>query len=150
MKIKKSSNKMLPLVGIEPLAQNMLLSTLIWHLLLRRSLNFCSCTTWFLDFDDSVRINRAWLYKDPKVSVLQANVKSLGNQRVVFYPCHIVRICGDFSLLLQSHRLLSCIEKWQYLPNSSHLNTNLPKVIRRLEVKNNLKWNVFFIRKDTK
>ena len=25
--------------------------------------------------DDLVRINRAWLYKDPKVSVLQANVK---------------------------------------------------------------------------
>ena len=74
---KKSSNKMLPLVGIEPLAQvskfNMLLPTLTWHVLLRRSLNFCSCTTLFLD--DSVRINRAWLYKDPKVSVLQANVK---------------------------------------------------------------------------
>ena len=42
------------------------------HLLLGRSLNFCSCTTWFLDFDDSVRINRAWLYKDPKVLALQA------------------------------------------------------------------------------
>ena len=25
--------------------------------------------------DDQVRINREWLYKDPKVSVLQANVK---------------------------------------------------------------------------
>ena len=70
---------MLPLVGIEPLAQdsksNMLPSPLTWHLLLRRSLNFCSCTTWFLDFDDAVRINRAWLYKELKVSVLQANVK---------------------------------------------------------------------------
>ena len=43
------------------------------HLLLRRSLNFCPCTTWFLDFDHLVGINRAWLYKDPKVSVLQAN-----------------------------------------------------------------------------
>ena len=65
---------MLPLVGIEPLAQdsksNMLLPTLTWHVL-----NFCSCTTWCLDFDDLVRINRAWLYKDSKVSVLQANVK---------------------------------------------------------------------------
>ena len=70
---------MLPLVGIEPLAwvskSNMLLSTLTGHLLLGRSLNICSCTTWFLDFDDQVKINRAWLYKDPKVSVLQANVK---------------------------------------------------------------------------
>ena len=28
-----------------------------------------------LDLDDLVRINRVWLYKDPKVSVLQANVK---------------------------------------------------------------------------
>ena len=37
------------------------------------SLNFCSCTTWFLDLDDLVRINRAWLYKDLKVSDLQAN-----------------------------------------------------------------------------
>ena len=28
----------------------------------------------FLDLDDSVRINTAWLYKEPKVSVLQGNV----------------------------------------------------------------------------
>ena len=53
---------------------NTILSTLTWHLLLRRSLNFCSCTTWYLDLNDLMRINRAWLYKDPKVSVLQANV----------------------------------------------------------------------------
>ena len=52
---------------------NTILSTLTWHVLLRRSLNFCSCTTWCLD--DLRRINRAWLYKEPKVSVLQANVK---------------------------------------------------------------------------
>ena len=40
-----------------------------------RSLNFCSCTTWSLDLDDLVRIDRAWLYKELKVSVLQANAK---------------------------------------------------------------------------
>ena len=28
-----------------------------------------------LDLDDLVRINRAWLYKEPKVWVLQANAK---------------------------------------------------------------------------
>ena len=39
------------------------------------SLKFCSCTTWYLDLDHLRRINRAWLYKEPKVSVLQANVK---------------------------------------------------------------------------
>ena len=48
---------------------NTLLCELIWHVLLRRSLNFCSCTTWFLDL---VRIDRTWLYKETKVSVLQA------------------------------------------------------------------------------
>ena len=73
---------MLPQVGIEPgpliasdFKSNTILSTLTWHLLLRRSLNFCSCTTWNLDLDDLRGINRAWLYKEPKVSVLQANVK---------------------------------------------------------------------------
>ena len=50
-------------------------SELIWHVLCRRSLNFCSCTTWFLDMDDLVRINRTWLHKEPKVSVLHANAK---------------------------------------------------------------------------
>ena len=52
---------------------NTLLSELIWHVLLRGSLNFCLCITWFLDLDDLAGINRAWLYKEPKVSVLQAN-----------------------------------------------------------------------------
>ena len=33
----------------------------------RRSLNFCSCTTWFLNLGDLVRINRAWLYKKTTV-----------------------------------------------------------------------------------
>ena len=44
-------------VGIEPLIasdskSNTLLSTLTWNMLLRRSLNFCSCTTWCLESDD--------------------------------------------------------------------------------------------------
>ena len=79
---KKSSDKMLPPVGIEPQPlitsdskSNTVLSTLNWHVLLRRSLNFCSCTTWYLDLSGLRGINRAWLYKEPKVSVLQANVK---------------------------------------------------------------------------
>ena len=79
---KKSRYKMLPPVGIEPgplitsdSKSNTILSTLIWHVLLRKSLNFCSCTTLYLDFHDLREINRAWLYKEPKVSVLQANVK---------------------------------------------------------------------------
>ena len=65
-KQKKIQWKMLPPVGIElrPLItfdskSSTLLSTLTCHVLLRRSLNFCSCTTWFLDLEDSVRINRA-------------------------------------------------------------------------------------------
>ena len=78
---------MLPLVGIEPgpsdTKSNTILSTLTWYLLLRRSLNFCSYTTLNLDLDDLRGIyrawlrgiNRAWLYKEPEVSVLQANVK---------------------------------------------------------------------------
>ena len=49
---------------------NTLLSELVRHVLLRRSLNFCSCTAWFLDLEDLVRINIAWLYMEPKVSVL--------------------------------------------------------------------------------
>ena len=72
---KKIQWKMLPPVGIEPRPlitsdskSSTLLSTLTCYVLLRRSLNFCSCITWFLDFDDSVKINRAWLYEEPKVS----------------------------------------------------------------------------------
>ena len=74
--------KCYPQVGIEPRPliaydskPNTLLSTLTWHVLLRRSLNFCSWTTWYLDLDDLRGINRAWLYMETKVSVLQANVK---------------------------------------------------------------------------
>ena len=79
---KTSSDKILPPVGIElwPLItsdskSNALLSEPVRHVLLRRSLNFCSCTTWFLDLANLARINRAWLGKEPKVSVLQANAK---------------------------------------------------------------------------
>ena len=77
---KKFQWKMLPPAGIEPRPlitsdskSNTLLSTLTCYVLLR-SLNFSSCTTWFLDLDNLVGINRAWLYKELKVSVLQANV----------------------------------------------------------------------------
>ena len=45
----------------------------MWHVLVRESLKFDSCITWFLDLDGLVRINRAWLYKDLKVPDLQAN-----------------------------------------------------------------------------
>ena len=30
-----------------------------WHVLVRETFNFCACTTWFLDKDCIVRINRA-------------------------------------------------------------------------------------------
>ena len=67
---------MLPPVGIEPgpliasdAKSNTILSTLTWDVLLRRSLNFCSCTNWYLALDDLREIN-----KELKVSVLQANV----------------------------------------------------------------------------
>ena len=46
------------------------------HVLPRGSLNFCLSIIWFLDLNDLVRINRAWLCKEPKVSVLQANTQS--------------------------------------------------------------------------
>ena len=76
------SDKMLPLVGIEPgplktsdSKSNSLPTEITRPVLLIRSLTFCSCTTWCLDLDDLARINRAWLYKEPKVSVLQANAK---------------------------------------------------------------------------
>ena len=73
---KKSSDKMLPPSRNRTWSLRFQVQhappTLTGHLLLGRSLSFCSCTTWFLDFDDSVRIKRAWLYKDPKVLALQA------------------------------------------------------------------------------
>ena len=73
--------KVLP-VGIEPGSviaidskSNTFLSELVRHVLLRRSLNFCWCTTWCFNSDDLVGINTAWLYKELKVSVLQAYAK---------------------------------------------------------------------------
>ena len=50
-----------------------LLSELSGPVLFRGSLNFCSCITCFLNLDDLVGINRVWLYKEPKASVLQVN-----------------------------------------------------------------------------
>ena len=35
-----------------------------------------------MDLADLVRINRAWLYKDPEVSVLQANAKLVQREDV--------------------------------------------------------------------
>ena len=74
---KKIHWKMLPPVGKEPkplmnlwLQGQHSLSELMQHVLLRGSLNFCSCITLFLDLDDLVEINRVWLYREPKVSVL--------------------------------------------------------------------------------
>ena len=86
---------------------NTLLSGLIWHVLLIGSLNFFSCTSWFLNLDDSVRINRAWLYKKPKVSVLQANVNLVQkgecwtwNQKLwearVLFPLGVTFLTGFF------------------------------------------------------
>ena len=70
-----TSDEILPPMRIEPRTSHSKSNTvsfeLIWHVLLRGSLNFCSCTTWFLDLDDLVRINRASQHKEP--AVLQAN-----------------------------------------------------------------------------
>ena len=88
---------MLPPVGIEPRPlitdskSNSLLSELVRHVLLR-SLNFYSCTTWFLDFDDLVRINKVWLYKEPKVSVLQVNAKLV--QKVKLFLLNKYDLCN--------------------------------------------------------
>ena len=41
-----------------------------WASATREIFNICSFTIWFLELDDSVRVNRAWLYKDPKVLTL--------------------------------------------------------------------------------
>ena len=45
---------------------NTLLSELVRYVLLKGSLNLCSCTPWILDLDGLVEINTAWLYKQPK------------------------------------------------------------------------------------
>ena len=68
--MKISSDKMLSPVGIEPrplitsvrgsdTKSKTILSTLTGHVLLRRSLNSCSCTTIYLDLDYLRGINKA-------------------------------------------------------------------------------------------
>ena len=79
----RKNKRMLPPVRMEhgllitsDSKSNNRLSELVRHVLLRRSLNFCSCTTlFFLGLDNLVTINRVWLYSEPKVSVLQAAAK---------------------------------------------------------------------------
>ena len=76
------TKKTLPPVGIEPgplmnldSKFNTILSELICHVPLGESLDICLCITWFLDLDGLFENNRAMTIKEPKVSVLQANVK---------------------------------------------------------------------------
>ena len=75
--IRINSNKMLPTMRIEPWTS----AIQVWYspfwaiqaCFIWRSLTvFCSCTTWILDSDDFVRVNRAWV-QDLKASNL-ANV----------------------------------------------------------------------------
>ena len=80
MKTKITVTKILSPVSIEPLAQDykssMFPLPLTGHLLLGRSLNFCfmhHLVFWTLDH--LVRINRAWLYKDPKGLASQASAQ---------------------------------------------------------------------------
>ena len=81
---------------------NTILSGLTWHMLLRRFLNFCSCTTLFLDLDDSVRINRAWIYKEPKanVNLVQRGECWTCNQRLweawILFPLGVTFFIGPF------------------------------------------------------
>ena len=71
-------------------------------MLLRRSSNFCSCTTWYLDLDDLRGINRVCLYKESEVSALQANT-----QLARKWECWIwnQRFIKDFKHLLDSLHL---------------------------------------------
>ena len=88
-------------------------------MLLRGSSNFCLCTTWFLDLDYLVGFNRAWLHKEPKVSVLQANAQLAQkgdcwtwNQRLIRGPGSIQGVtlcCWNF---LFSHSLWC--QYWDY------------------------------------
>ena len=105
---------------------NTLLSGLTWHVLPGRSLTFCSCTTWFLDLNDSVRINRAWQYKGPKVSVLQATVNLVQkgecwtwNQR---FRCSTLIGGNIFHWLLCFHAVNSLCQYWQF-----HLVVKTPR-----------------------
>ena len=57
---------------------NTLLSELVRNVLLERPLNFCSCTTWFLDLYDLVRNNTAWLR-----SIKSQSYKQVSPERIV-------------------------------------------------------------------
>ena len=84
----------------QPGLTNPLLSGQIWYVLLRGSLNFCSCTTWFLDLNDSVGINRAWLQKEPKVSVLHVNPHLAQKGECLTWNQRLIRGLGGNILLL--------------------------------------------------
>ena len=102
LKTKQSRGKMLPPVGIE-LGPFMNLWFQVqhflfwakWHLLLRESLNFCLCNTWFLALDHLVGINRAWLYKTPKVSILQANTQLVQKGECWTWNQRFMRVPGS-------------------------------------------------------
>ena len=112
--VLQNENKNITPVGIEPRPlitfdskSDTVLSGLTWYVLFMRSLNFCSCTTWCLDLGDSVRISRVWLYKESKVSVLQANVNLVQkwecwtwNQRLwealALFPLRVIFFTGYF------------------------------------------------------
>ena len=68
--------KKLPPVGLHLMQEIIIIIIIIiyYYYYYYYYLNFYSCTTWFLDLDYLVRINRAWLYNDLKVLDLQANV----------------------------------------------------------------------------
>ena len=89
---KKSSNKVLPqwVLNPWPLIPSPTLSFLYKYGMCY--LNFCSCTTWFLDFNDLFKINRAWLYKELEISVLQANVELV--QKGEWWTCNQRLIIG--------------------------------------------------------
>ena len=59
------------------------------------SLNVCYCTTWFLDLDYLVGINRAWLYKERKSSILQANAKLAKKRECWTWNQRLIRGLGS-------------------------------------------------------
>ena len=86
-----------------------LLSELTWHMLFRVSLNFCSCTTWFLDLDDLIRINRAGLCKESKVSVVQAICQSSSERKVLDLESEVPGVILSLgNILLLEFFLFSC------------------------------------------
>ena len=59
------------------------------------SLNVCYCTTWFLDLDYLVGINRARLYKERKSSILQANAKLAKKRECWTWNQRLIRGLGS-------------------------------------------------------